>query len=145
MEETFSAQTSLTINAPIEKVWQALVDPVIVKQYLHGTDLKTDWNIGAPITWSGDWNGKAYEDKGIVLKYTPPSLVSTSHWSPLSGTEDTSENYHIVTYTLSEHDSKTTLTLTQSNSPTQEDADSMIENGWRPILQTLKDLLENKT
>jgi Activator of Hsp90 ATPase homolog 1-like protein len=69
-------------------------------------------------------------------------VISTSHWSPLSGMEDKPENYHVVTYKLAEHDNQTTLTLTQSNSPTQQDADSLIENGWKTVLQALKQLVE---
>ena len=34
------------------------------------------------------------------------------------------------------------LTLTQGNSPTQEAADAMVENGWRPMLDVLKQIVE---
>lgn len=142
MDKTFSAKTSVTINAPIEKIWDALTNPEEIKKYLHDTDTKTDWVVGNEITWSGEWNGKAYVDKGEVLAYEPQRLIKTSHWSPLSGVEDKPENYHIVTYELSNNGDQTTLTLTQGNSRTQEDADNMIKGGWEPILQQIKQLLE---
>ena len=34
------------------------------------------------------------------------------------------------------------LTLTHGNSPSQEAADAMIESGWRPMLQSLKEVAE---
>ncbi|MGZ4038890.1 MAG: SRPBCC domain-containing protein, partial [Bacteroidia bacterium] len=34
---------SLTINAPAAKVWKALTDASIVKQYFFGTNVKSDW------------------------------------------------------------------------------------------------------
>lgn len=141
-QKTFSAQTSVTINASIDKVWEALTSPAVIKQYLHDTDTKTDWVVGHPITWSGIWQGRAYEDKGTVLGFEPKKRLSSSHWSPLFGTEDWPEHYHIVTYELDGNNKQTTLTLTHSNSPTQQDADAMIENGWKPVLQTIKQILE---
>lgn len=142
-KRTYDAVATIYIKAPVEKVWDALTNPEAIKQYLHDTNTVTDWNVGSPITWHGVWNGQPYEDKGIVLKYEPGKVLSTTHWSPMSGAEDKPENYHTVTYELTSlQDGGTQLALTQSNNPTQEAADSMVENGWLPILQTMKALLE---
>ncbi len=141
-KQTYSAQTSITVNAPVERVWEALVNPELVQQYLHGTTMQADWREGGTITWRGDWHGTLYEDKGVVLRFEPPRVISSSHWSPLSGAADQPENYHIVTYELTESGNQTTLTLTQSNSPTQQDADNMVTQGWQPILHALKQLVE---
>lgn len=46
----------------------------------------------------------------------------------MSGKGDNPVNYHHVTYELNEKGGTTTLTLTQGNSPTQQDADSMVGN-----------------
>ena len=40
-------------------------------------------------------------------------------------------------------DSGTGLTLTHGNSPSQDAADSMIANGWTPMLQELKQVAED--
>lgn len=61
----------------------------------------------------------------------------------MSGTEDKQENYHVLTYELQEANGSTTLTLTHSNGPSQEYANNMIENGWKPILKTMKKIVEN--
>ena len=141
--DTFSASTAITIQGSPSKVWEALTDPTIIRSYLFGTDTKTDWAVGHPITWSGNWNGKEYEDKGTVLKNEPEKILSTSHWSPLSGNPDDPENYHIVTYELISTPDHVTLTVTQSNSPTQAEADEMIEAGWKPILEEIKKIVED--
>jgi uncharacterized protein YndB with AHSA1/START domain len=143
MDKTYSAETSIEINATPEKIWDVLVNPDLVKQYLHGTTMQADWREGGAITWSGEWKGQSYVDKGTVLVYDPYKAIKTTHWSPMSGTEDKPENYHHVAYELNEEDGKTTLTLTQGNSPTQQDADSMIENGWKPMMQEIKKLAES--
>ena len=73
-----------------------------------------------------------------MLAFEPERLLTTTHWSPMSGTEDRLENYHTVTYELAEDGGNTTLTLTQDNNATQAEADTMAENNWGPVLQGLK-------
>jgi uncharacterized protein YndB with AHSA1/START domain len=143
MSTTYSAETSIVINAPAGTVWDALVNPDMVKQYMHGTTMNADWREGGAITWSGEWNGQSYVDKGTVLKYEPNTLLTVTHWSPLSGNEDKPENYHHVTYEITEAGGQIILLLTHSNSPTQEDADKMIETGWKPTLEAIKKLVES--
>ena len=140
----YSAQASVSIHAPAERVWEALVTPTIVAQYLHGTTMEADWRPGGTITWSGEWKGEPYVDRGSVLEYEPPRRLATTHWSPMSGLEDRPENYHHVSYDVEERDGVTTLTLTHGNSPTQTDADAMVENSWKPVLQEIKDLVESR-
>ena len=59
-----SLTTSIDVNAPAAKVWEALTNPEIVKKYFFGTNVKTDWKVGSPIIWEGEWEGKSYRDKG---------------------------------------------------------------------------------
>lgn len=143
-KQSYDAVVAIDIKAPLEKVWDALTNPTMIKKYLHDTDTVTDWAVGSTITWKGVWNGQSYEDKGIVLAYKPNQLLSTTHWSPVSGTEDKPENYHIVSYELSQKEDSTHLVLTQSNNPSQKVANSMAENAWMPVLQTMKALLEQQ-
>lgn len=142
MTRGFEAVKTVTIDAPAAKVWDALTDPAKVAQYLHGTTLSTDWQVGGPITWTGEWKGRSYVDKGTVLAFEPELLLRTTHWSPLGGSEDRPENYHTVTYELAEHGDTTTLTLTQDNNASQEEADIMAEQNWGPVLQALKETAE---
>ena len=95
------ASTSIDIEASPERVWRALTEPNLVSRYMHGTELRTDWTEGGPITWSGEWQGKPYEDKGRVMRFEPHGWYRWTHWSLLTGDPDTPENYHHVTYELS--------------------------------------------
>ncbi|MBS1193689.1 MAG: hypothetical protein H6R28_89, partial [Methanomicrobiales archaeon] len=52
------ARASVTIRAPVSRVWDALVSPALIKQYMFGTDAVSDWKVGSPITWNGEWQGR---------------------------------------------------------------------------------------
>lgn len=142
MTRGFEAISRVTIDAPKAEVWDALTNPAKVKQYLHGTEMSTDWREGSPIFWRGEWKGQPYEDKGKVLEVKAQRLIKYTHWSPLGGSEDKPENYHTVTYELAGDDGKTTLTLTQDNNPTKEEAEKMAKDNWGPVLQGLKETAE---
>lgn len=142
MANDYNATVSLDIDAPPAKVWAGITDPETIARYMLGARVDTDWRVGQPITWTGEIEGKRYRDKGKVLDVEPMKRLSMTHWSPLSDAEDRPENYHVVTYELSPSGAGTRLTLTQSNNPSQDAADAMANNGWLPMLQTLKHLLE---
>jgi len=131
---------SIDINAPPGKVWSALTEPAQVRKYMMGATLKTDWQVGHPITWSGEARGKAYEDKGTVLAVDPPEHLSVTHWSPLSGLADEQQNYHTVSYDLAPTSGGTRVTLTQENL-TGVSAEQSKQN-WRPVLDGLKQTVE---
>jgi len=135
------AEVSTKINAPIAKVWEALVTPDLIKQYMFGTNVVTDWKEGSPIVWKGEWKGKPYEDKGTILALKKARVLQYSHFSPLSGQPDVAENYHTVTIKLSEKGPPTTVTLTQDHNESEEACQHSAQN-WSAMLEGLKSLLE---
>ena len=121
MNNDLMARASVAISAPVAKVWEALVDADAINQYMFGTNVVTDWREGSPILWRGEWQGKTYEDKGVILQLKPEQRLQYSHFSPLSGLPDKPENYHTVTIELSGEGSQTLVTLTQDNNATEEE------------------------
>lgn len=139
-----SLKTSIVINDSAAKVWQALTDPAIVKQYFFGTNLRSDWKKGSPIFFEGEWEGKSYQDKGIILDIDPGKFIKYNYWSSMSGTEDKPENYADITYALTEQDGKTVLTVTQGNVKNQE-AKEHSEQNWQTVFGKMKEMIENKS
>jgi uncharacterized protein YndB with AHSA1/START domain len=117
------------------------VKPEKIKQYLFGSDVKSDFKEGSPIVYRGEWQGKRFEDKGTVLKVEPQRLLVATHWSPLSGTPDTPENYHEVSYTLAPEGGATRLSISQDNNADEDEAQHSTEM-WETVLKNLKGLLE---
>src|SRR5437899_9190216 len=138
------ARASTTIDAPIAKVWDALVNPKTIKEYMFGTNVTSDFREGSPIVFKGEWEGKAYEDKGVILKLNPEKMLRYSHYSPLSGLPDKPENYHTVTIDLVPKGEQTLVALTQDNNPTEESKQDS-EKNWGMMLAGLKKLLETTT
>jgi len=131
---------STIIKASIEKVWQALTDPVLVKQYFFGSDMKTDWKPGSPIYFLGEWDGKPYEDKGVIQEYVPNQQLSYTYLSNWSGLPDAPENYLLVRYAVEAVPEGTRLTITQSNY--DEERAKHSEGNWASVIDALKKLVE---
>jgi uncharacterized protein YndB with AHSA1/START domain len=143
METDHVAKAATVIAAPLSAVWEALVTPKLIKQYLFGADVVSEWREGAPIAWKGQWNGKPYEDKGTILRFEPDRLLRYSHFSPLSGAPDRPESYHTVHIELQNAGPGTRVELTQDNNPTEE-ARAHSQRNWEMMLANLKDLLEGR-
>jgi uncharacterized protein YndB with AHSA1/START domain len=141
MNTNLIATASVIIDAPIARVWNALLNPEAIKQYMFGTNVASDWREGSPITWKGEWKGKQYEDKGVIVQIRPERTLQYTHFSPLSGLPDKPENYHTVAVTLSPDGSQTRLSLTQDNNPT-EDAREHSTKNWEMMLGALKKYVE---
>jgi uncharacterized protein YndB with AHSA1/START domain len=143
MKDQFIAKASITISAPASRVWEALTQPELIQQYLFGTQVTTDWNVGSAITYRGEWEGKAYEDKGEILQIEPEKLFVSTYWSAFSGLPDVPENYKTVRYELTGSADNTILTITQDNNASQAEAEHSQQN-WITVLQGLKKLLEEE-
>ena len=141
MNTSLIARAQVKINAPIASVWDALVNPDLIRQYMFGTDAVSDWKEDAPIVWRGEWEGKPYEDKGVILKLKPGQVLQYSHFSPLAGQPDVPENYHTVTIELSSAEAGTLVTLSQDHNASEEERQHS-EQFWEMMLATLKKLLE---
>ncbi len=117
------------------------MNPEAIQQYMFGTNVVSDWREGSPIVWKGEWQGKSYEDKGMILQFKLGRTIQYSHFSPLSGLPDKPENYHTVTIELSADGNQTHVLLSQDNNATEE-ARGHSEKNWGMMLAALKKFLE---
>ena len=141
MNKKLTVKKTIEINAPISKVWNALSNPELIKQYLFGTETLSNWKVGSEIIFQGEYRGAKYRDKGKITKIEHEKLFQYTYWSGFSGLEDNEENYSLVTYELSEKNGKTLLSVTQQGFASEQ-AEGHSENSWKMVLNSLKKLLE---
>jgi hypothetical protein len=50
MKSTYTATAHIPIKANAERVWEALTDPELIRQYLFVTRVYSEWKLGKSIT-----------------------------------------------------------------------------------------------
>lgn len=141
MPGDYVATSSVTVEAPPARVWGIITDPAATKEFMFGTEVSTDWTVGGPITWSGSWEGRDYQDKGVVLEVEPGQKLVHTHFSPLGGQEDKPENHHTLTWTLQDQGGRTLLVLSQDNNLGAEAAQHS-KGMWDKLVADVKRLSE---
>lgn len=141
LEKNLTAKAEVVVNATRAQVWDALVNPQKIKQYMFGTSVQSDWTVGSKIVWKGEWKGKPYEDKGKILAIEPNERLQYSHFSPLSGLADEPENYHNVTIALEDEGKQTRIALSQDKNATEK-ARAESQKNWENMLKGLKTVVE---
>ena len=134
--------STIALDAPIQKVWNALTQPTLVKQWQYGSDLITDWIVGNEIRFRNEWEGQVFEQWGTVLEVIPNQKIKYSLFFPRPELENKPENYFIMSYILTEENQKVKLEILQEdNRPGAIQEEPQGEEN--PILQGLKALIES--
>ena len=137
----YVATAETEIGASPAQVWAALTDPKLIKKYMFGSLVETDWQQGSSIFWKGEYEGKTYEDKGEILEIETERRLKVSHFSPLGGQEDVPDNYHTLLYQLKQNGDKTHISLSQDKNASEEEAERAKSN-WEMMLGGLKEVVE---
>jgi uncharacterized protein YndB with AHSA1/START domain len=143
MTEKYVAISTIAIQAPPSRVWSVITDPESVGELFFGSEVITDWTVGGPIIWRGEWEGKPFEDKGEIIAFEPDRRLETTHFSPLTGQPDVPENYHTLTWTLEPAGTQTVLTLMQDNNDSPAAAEHS-KGMWDMLVATVKDIAEGE-
>ena len=140
---------TISINAPAAKVWDALVNPEITRQYMYGCDAISDWKVDSPLLWKGSYEGKEMVFvKGKIVIIEPNNVLKFTVIDPNAPYPDIPENYLNVTYELNEDNGATILKVTQDGFEGAADGEKRYEHGnnkgegWNPILVQIKKLVE---
>jgi uncharacterized protein YndB with AHSA1/START domain len=136
---------SVLIKAGPLDVWNALTNPKLTKKYFFNCEVHSDWQLGSPIVWTGNYNDKPVEVKGRILQIEPGKLLKYTAWSKESGLEDIPKNHTIVTAVLEPLENETRLTVTDENFGWDRDAEKRYQasvQGWDMVLKGLKEIVE---
>jgi len=141
MLQDMKVETEMETRAAPHKVWDALVNPAKIKEYLFGTDTVSDWKKGAAIRFSGSYEGRQYEDKGTILQLEENKVLEYDYWSSFSPLPDAPENYSIITFNLKPNDGGTHLGLVHRGFAGEEQRRHSEEN-WTRVLAHLSRIAE---
>ena len=142
MDKNLIASSNIKIESTPEKVWDVLINPEKIKEYLFGTEVLTDWNIGSPIVFQGEYDGQQYKDKGNVIENKKNELLKYNYWSGFSGLEDKPENYSLVAYKIEDlNDNSVNFTWHQKGFSSEE-GKCHTEQGLKAMLEKIKELAE---
>ncbi len=149
MSTPLEVKNSIQINATADRVWDALVNPEQTKKYMFGCETVSDWKTGSSLLWRGEYEGKQMVFvKGYILDIEPLKRLKYTVTDPNAEWEDIPENYLNVTYTLTEENNGTLLTVVQDGFETAAEGEKRYRDvsnngeGWNPILIQIKNLLE---
>lgn len=149
MSQPLIVSSSISIQAPAQKVWDLLTNPEQTPKYMFGCAALSDWTVDSPLIWKGNFNGvELVAVKGTVTGIRPGQFLAYTTIDPNSTIPDVPENYVTVTYTLTETNGETLLEVTQGDFAGVADGQRRYEEtynngeGWNPILVQIKALAE---
>jgi uncharacterized protein YndB with AHSA1/START domain len=131
--------TSVIIDAPAFKVFEALTQPELVKQWQFGKTVQCDWQIGNAIKFIAETEGKVLAQWGTILEIRPNELLKYDLFTPAPAIEEKPEHYNITSYILTNENGKTHIELIQEdNRPF-----GFVPATLKPILVALKKVVES--
>ncbi len=138
----YTAKQSITIAAPRETVWEWLTNPELVKKYFFGTQIESNWKKGDDIRFTGEWEGKPYEDKGTILEIDKGKYLKYNYWSNWFDKPDAPENRHVITYKLLDMGGNTEYVVEQEGAETEEAAQHS-EKNWASVMAEMRKQIES--
>jgi len=144
MDKSLIATSSIAISASPARIWAILTEAHHIKVYLFGTEVITDWEIGSPVLFQGEYQGTAYKDKGTVTENALHSRLAYTYWSGFSGLEDAPENYSTVTYLIEKLDSGSCQFTWHQQGFSSEEGKCHTQEGLKAMLEQIKELAEGK-
>ena len=135
MDVPMVATVSLTIDAPRASVWAALVDGAAITRYMFVTEVESEWRVGAPIRWKGEFGDRLLDIAGLIRRIENGRTLGYSYVDPITGGE------RRVSIELSDEVPETRITVVQEGHARDVER-AHAEGGWRLTLNNLKWLLE---
>lgn len=140
-KERFEARVEGFLPVTMDSAWHAFATGPGFSQVYEGITVEGDWKVGGAIVWSGEWEGKAFRDEGVILSYDRPRLFAYTYWTPFWGVPRTIEHTQTIANTFESVAGGTKVVVTQSNIASRESRDQSVKN-WNEILKKMEKALQ---
>ena len=139
-------EVETVVEAAASTVWDALT--ARKSAMFMGADVETDWGPGSPISFTGEFQGKAFKDHGEIRDIEDRRRLTFTHFSPTSGKPDVPDSYNLVDVRLEPLGERTRVKLSQTPlgdaRPDQPTIDAFRRN-WQVMLDGLKQAAEERS
>ncbi len=146
MSDPLFTRYTVDIDASPAAVWAMLTDPQLTKQYMFGCEAVTDWRVGSPLQWKGQYEGRDMVFVvGHVVTFEPYTRLAYTTFDPNGTLEDSPRNYVTMTCTLTPRPGGTRLELTQGDFATVDQGAKRFadaKQGGSDILEKMKAVAE---
>jgi len=139
-EERFEARVEGVVPASVEKVWEAFATGEGFSKIYEGITVEGDWRVGGTVVWSGEWEGKAFRDEGVVIAYDQPRRFDYTYWTSFWNLPQTRENTQTISNVFEAVTGGTRVMITQTNIPSAQSRDHSVKN-WGDILNRVVERL----
>jgi uncharacterized protein YndB with AHSA1/START domain/DNA-binding transcriptional ArsR family regulator len=126
---------AIFIRTTPEKLWQAITDGDLTRQYYYGARVESDWQPGSSYAYRAP-DGSSLIDGEVVESDPPRRLVTTFRAGWADGMNST------VTFEIAPEGEVCKLTLTHVGLEPGSALAASVGDGWVRILSSLKTLLE---
>lgn len=127
------------IRTSPEKLWEAITEPEMTRQFFYANDVESDWKVGSPVRHKGP-DGKVNLD-GKVLEVVPQRKLVTT-FCAVHGVVTAKDRPSRVTWEIEPRGEVCRLTLTHDDFDGITETYKQVGSGWNPVLSGLKTLLE---
>lgn len=127
------------IQTTPDRLWQALTDGKITRQYYFGSEVESDWNVGSSYRYPNPAGGTFIE--GEILDSDPPHRLVMS-FQPVFQYPDATPPTSTVTWQIEVVGSACKLTLTHEQLDFDDERNANLAEGWAQIISGLKTVLE---
>ena len=127
------------IRTTPERLWSALIDPGMTKDYWFGMRMEAEWKTGG--AWKLLFDDGRVADTGEVVVFDPPKRMEL-RWRNEFKPELKAEGYSRCTMELEPAGEAVKLTVTHTMDSAESKFIAAVSGGWPQILSNLKSLLE---
>jgi predicted dithiol-disulfide oxidoreductase (DUF899 family)/uncharacterized protein YndB with AHSA1/START domain len=127
------------IRTTPERLWQAITDPEMTRQYFYDSAVDSSWQVGAPLNRLRPDGSRMVE--GEILEFDPPRRLVHTFVFTDSELEDRDPPSR-VTWEIVPVGQVCKLTLTHEHYAGESETYKGTLTGWNPVLNGLKTLLE---
>lgn len=146
MENTI--EISIDIAASPARVWDTLVNPDLVEQYMYGARTESDWKVGSELLYTMNMEGaKLTVVNGKILHFDTPNVLKHTLFPTTADYPNVEENHLHITYTLTPTENGTQLHIFQEGYESVANGEKRYQDtldGWEMVWEKLKEVAENE-